>query len=703
MAFLLRFRPWLLVVLALAACGDDGNGTGSTDNMPMDMGPPPNDMDADEWLDAEDNCPMIANPEQRDRDRDGVGDVCDTCPATPNEDQPTCQTVDEQEPNDSEPQAIELVDVGRFRQVAGFVENPVAGDQSVDRFDITVEAQTLYEIRVARADSGSRLQPAFVVSGPNYAPREAEGLFIARRQVYFAQAGTYTVTVGDRRGLFQGDPRGDDNQTYALAIEELSFVPRDVAIDGVDDRTFRLDDPAELLILDSNTTGLRFVFVQAEANEGPTGEFLDTILLVESTAGVQENDDVGGGVTDSRLVLENVPEGPIRIVIDHARIIGPNDVEYTVDVTLNEAMVLPELEPNDGPDLAADLRYPAAVGGVDTTSGVIGRLEDPCVGDQDWYAFDGESGEIVRFTITAGNDMEPLFALFRDEGTGEDFEFLFQTEDAQSSQIEAILPESTRYLLAVADRRNFGLCAMGGMPVAQGGPLFDYAILAENRVSFNERATLISSTPFSGSVVSDGRLETLLLVPPTPSIADVTLVSTIANPTLPVPVLQLFGAGGEGLLVRSGFRRVVAFLPQSPQGDLAFPLTLHNEDNYEGGYDYEMNVVFSPVTPGTETEPNQTAAQASPIAGVPGVNSGTLSPGTDDTDRHRFTVGDTAPIDVFVNGTAGPFNVTLTDESGAPLTTGLDAIFDFTPPQAGTYGISIIGAGAGEYQVIVTN
>src|SRR3954469_11136992 len=56
-----------MVVVGLAACGDDAAA----------------DRDGDGIPDEIDNCPLVANPGQADADGDGIGDLCDVCPGDP--------------------------------------------------------------------------------------------------------------------------------------------------------------------------------------------------------------------------------------------------------------------------------------------------------------------------------------------------------------------------------------------------------------------------------------------------------------------------------------------------------------------------------------------------------------------------------------------------------------------------------------------
>jgi hypothetical protein len=67
-----------IVVVAIAACGDDGTTT-------LDANP--DDLDGDGVANAQDNCPIRTNTDQHDEDGDAVGDACDNCPTVANANQ----------------------------------------------------------------------------------------------------------------------------------------------------------------------------------------------------------------------------------------------------------------------------------------------------------------------------------------------------------------------------------------------------------------------------------------------------------------------------------------------------------------------------------------------------------------------------------------------------------------------------------------
>lgn len=76
----------LLLVCALAACGDDG-GSGPADgnNLRPDSD---NDIDRDGIPDDVDNCPTSSNASQSNEDGDKFGDACDPCPPVADDNPP---------------------------------------------------------------------------------------------------------------------------------------------------------------------------------------------------------------------------------------------------------------------------------------------------------------------------------------------------------------------------------------------------------------------------------------------------------------------------------------------------------------------------------------------------------------------------------------------------------------------------------------
>jgi hypothetical protein len=713
------FRRHLLPVFGLAllvACGDsDDNGGANGGGTPDAGGPSGPDMDGDEWLDDADNCPAIANAEQRDRDNDGIGDACDSCPATPNADavagDDPCQFVEEAEPNNepSEAQPLTLVPRGQFREVRGVVENPRAGAQSVDRFSLTVEKGQLIRIRVARASADSRIEPGFSVTGPDFAPREAEDRFVAEREVYFPRAGTYEIAIGDRRGLFGDTPRGGDTDAYALAIFDIPVETRSVEIgsQGFDDRLFAFEDPNSITFLESTITeDQRFSFftTKTELGQGNEPFGLDTILLVElgdAAADIYENDDVGRGVSDSQILLEEVgADIPVRIVLDHARRVGPVDVEYEIRLTVQQYDILPELEPNDTFDVASPLQFPdpCQTPNRETTEGGIESRSFQA--DTDWYTFSPEAGSVVRFEVsqTAGN-FEPVFEIAQLRG-GAPFT-LFGADGESSALLTTIFPEAGDYLLHVDHGPNLG-------DVIEGGPLFTYRVLAECVAKINA-GTILGTDPNRAHAVQNGDIGRWALVPTQVLIADVLIADAkLGNdPDDPLApdigaAVQILGPGGAGLLARgtgipAGIR--AAALLDIPNPDPAYLMSVINPADFRG-FAYRVATQFEPVTPIDEpaTEPNNRLSEAEVIDQIPFAVAGNISP--DDPDFVQFT-SDGSELHLFANAGNNTIGLLITDTEGNTVQNQANFI-RFRQP-AGDYVIRATSTVETDYTLILTD
>jgi hypothetical protein len=704
--------PALGLALAVACGGDSDSGNGSANGGTPDAGPAGPDMDRDDWLDDVDNCPAIANAEQRDRDNDGIGDACDSCPATPNADavagDDPCQFVEEQEPNDAEDQAqmVTLVPRGQFREVRGVVESPRAGVQSVDRYGLTVEAGQMVRIRVARANADSNIQPGFAVTGPDFAPREAEDRFVAEREVYFPRAGTYQIAVGDRRGLFGDTPRGSNDDAYALAIEDVPVETRTVEIgaDGFVDRLFTFEDPNSITILESTITeDQRFSFFTTKTDLGQGNEEfgLDTILVTEFGNGdIFENDDVGRGVSDSQILLEDVEaDTPIRIVLDHARRIGPVDVEYELRLTVQQYAILPELEPNDTPDIASPLQFPdpCEAPARETTSGGIEARTFQA--DTDWYKFAPAPGSVVRFEVaqTAGN-FEPVMEIAELRG-GAPFT-LFENEGPSSALLTMIFPEQADFLLHVDHGPNLdGAIA--------GGSLFTYRVLAECVAPVNA-GTILGTDPSRAHAVQDGDIGRWTLVPSEVVIADILIddAKLGSNPDMgpdTSPTIQILGPGGEGLLASGaglvGFGRAAALL-DTPNPDPAYLMSVINPNGFDR-FAYRVATQFEPVTPVDEaaSEPNNRLSEARAVTGLPFAVVGDVSP--DDPDFIRFTSDGTA-LDIFANAGGSTVGLLITDTEGNPIENAANRILRFAE-RAGDYVIRVTSTVETDYSLIVTD
>lgn len=710
-------RRLLIPALGLAlatACGDSDseNGAAIPDAGRSDVGPSGPDMDGDEWLDSEDNCIAIANPEQRDRDNDGIGDACDTCPATPNNeagDDP-CLPVDEAEPNNEpgEAQALELLPQGQFREVRGVVETPRSNNQSFDRFEITVQAGQMFRIRVARASAESRIEPAFLVTGPDYAARAAEDRFVATREVYFPRAGTYEIAVADRRGVFGDTPRGSDNDAYALAIEEIEVQSRavDIGAAGFDARLFSFDDPNSITILDSEITEERrfsFFTTQTELGQGASPTGLDSILVVEVDGEVYENDNIGRAVTDSQILLEDVPpSSPVRIVLDHARRVGPVDLEYDMRLTVQQYEVLPELEPNDTPDVASPLQFPDPCVNPrreTTRGGIETRAFEP---DRDWYVFNPQPGSVVRFQVSqTASNFQPDFEIAELRGGAP--ATLFANDGESSATLTTVFSVPGDYYLRVDHGPN-----LAPMAPIQGGPLFTYQILAECLRKAN--ASVIEASGARSHAVQSGDISRWSLVPTERVIADVRVESArlgsdpddTGAPRV-TPQIEILGQDGAGLLARTGGivggGRAAAILDE-PNPDPTYLMAVINPNGFNA-FAYKVSVQYEPTTPVDEEadEPNNRAEDATALSELPGSVRGQVAP--DDPDFLQFTT-DGSPVDIFANGGGTDIGLQITNANGDIIVNAPNRILEFDEP-AGTYVIRVTGNVETPYTLIVTD
>lgn len=719
-----RFRPWrpeilirTLGLFALCAlfsgaptgCGDDGDNSGSGN---MDM-PDPDDMDGDEWPNERDNCPITLNFEQRDRDQDGVGDVCDVCPATPNGTDDACQSVAEQEPNGpSEPQSISLVEMGRLREVTGTVEAPSLGEQSVDVFEFEADAQTLLEVRAARSSPESSLQPLLEVTyagSEPFAPRRAEGRFEARRQLYIPRTGRYRVLVSDRRGIDGEQPVGSMNDSYAFSVRRLPAPQVSDITLPVEEEVVGFDDPRNIRVLEANFSGNNFALLATETlfgnGERPFG--IDTILLVEMSDGtILENDDVGSGLPDSRITIESPVPGPVRIVLDHRNFDGLLDRDYDVTLVASEFETLPEVEPNDQPDVAASLRYPSDRGERETTQAEIGLpVGDPPVPDPDVFKFQGSQGDILSISVQGVVNMEPVVELFVLEGENE--QPIVETRGFSQpsvATIRLVLPETREYFLRINEATNLetGMNA----PPPEGGPLWAYNIVIDNRPFLSATSLSTTGGPVSSTFEQDGTLRTHNMLPSTPSIVDVEVnrngTSNQISPFLEIWDIEV----EEGTVfpterLAAGERRLAAFVPS--EGINPYPLTVYNGNGQEGspGFNYTLDVSFEPVTPMDEGEPNDVRTEATPIGSAPAVVTGDVAADQPDWFEVDLTAG--SEVSFFASGRSEVL-LALYNPSGQVVASGPVRLLDFQPQLSDTYLLQIVsGPAPSDYTLIVTD
>lgn len=685
-----------LLLLGVGCGGDDGSdrvdaGPADTGEA-ADLGAGGPDEDGDLWADDEDNCASVANPEQSDRDRDGLGDACDPCPATPSLDG-NCQAVEETEPNDviGSGEPLSAAPMGQISAIRGRIETP-SGGQAFDRFQVMMPAQTTARIRVARASAASRLEPAVLVSGGAYtAAREAEGLFVAERLFYFAAAGTYEISVADRRGVFQEDPRGSPDYDYELSVEVVEGRPtRELVIPTLGQR-FRLDPIDEPLVL--TTELLPFVttllVAQTDLGLGVSAAGIDAILVLERGDGsVLENDDVAMDIIDPRVVVGRIDNAEsVRIVLDPKRVVGEEPSDEIL-LSVQQYNTEQELEPNDMTDLASELEFPGQTGG---------RFEQKAGGtipDIDWYRFEIDTaGTLARFTglLPADSEADPYLTIARLNAAGEPEFLYFNTDDTGASpRVDALFFEAGTYYAGLIDQRNLG------MPDTFVGSLVHtYGIFAEQARLRTEPQIITATTTAQAALSPGGRMVFHEVQVSGPTVLDVS-TQAVANPAV-VPLYRVFGENGVGQL-GSGQERATAYLPAAGN----YLLSTQNANNGLGmpSFTYRLQARPLAAVEIPEQEPNDTVMDANPAPGAVVAITGALDPQSD-TDRFRLQLSASATYDFVLTLGGEGRAVNLTDGAGVPVTAGAGAIRDFTPPVSGEYVVQVAGPEAGPYVLTV--
>ncbi len=665
---------------------------------PVDSGMAPDsgvgpDEDQDQWADEIDNCPAIANPEQRDRDSDGMGDACDVCPATPNSGlggQPdACELLTETEPNNTieQGQMVAVREMGKIFEIRGSVEAPTPdGNQAFDRFKIMVGAGTLFKVRAARASKDSLLEPLITVSGGGYTTeRRAHGLFVAQRYIYCAEAGIYTVSIADRRGVLDEAPHGDLAFEYGLSVEAVPVqaLSRQAPVSG---EPFIIDGEGQVALLDITLGASEFTLIAAETDLDVVGIGVDTILVLERADGsVVENDALADGYSDARIIAQIDTEETVRIIIDHAQIYGPG--EHEVSLTVAQPDTTRELEPNDQASLASKLIFPGQTGGQVTAA------VDPDVGppDTDWYYLDGRAGQVLALSglIGPSSIINPFMALVQvREADGEqDIDVLYFNTDSsgKAPRIEAILPDDGRYYVLVGEEQNLG------DPPFAGGPLYEYGIFAEATGIQPDPQIVTSSSSIDGLLDPGGRLKRHLVVADEPTLV---LVDVGQSGDDVEPFIRMFGPQAKGL-IGQGLGAAMAYLP----GPQTYVLTVNNANNGLGGPNatYNAEVTYYPLVAKTEAEPNDAAGQATPLDGAQDVVTGELS-GETDIDRFSITVP-AGTLDAVLSVNGRDRQVQVMTPGGGVIGAGLGGAVGVALPAPGTFDIEVSGP-AGPYTLI---
>lgn len=687
-----------LTVLAIAGCsgGDDDDGTvverdGGVERDSGIFGP---DGDGDAWTDDVDNCPAVANPEQRDRDGDGFGDLCDSCPATPNggvgaqAGQDECVPIDESEPNDLEGmgEALTLEPNNFIKEVRGTIEEATGNGQPFDRFSVMVAAGTLLEVRVARTTADSLLEPFVAISGGAFTrARTAHGLFVARREVYVAEAGTYEIAVADRRGI-DGEPRGADVYGYALSVRALPIEEVPLTL-PVERQAYEIEDQS-VRIFSTTFAMADFTQVVTETDLGrlasTTG--VDTVLFVEVDGMVIESDDLTDGYSDSRVILEIMQDTPARIVLDHIDVTG-DDREVRLSVEQPDRSG--ELEPNDTEDLATELVVP----GVNAAqiNAPLDIMNGPP--DVDWFYHDGVAGQVLSINglIGAAQSVNPAMGLSILHENGER-EFLYTNFDSSgiAPKIEAVLPETRRYYLLVVHEDNLG------MPDAfLGGDLFNYEIFAEIlfRPPVGGTFSSTATQTLPGEINPGGNFRRHFVESSSPSV--VCFESNNA-PDM-TPYIRVYGPNHMGQYGQ-GEERAMAYLPTADR----YIAAVHNSADGEGGpgITYELDATIIPTTGVEEVEPNDGSGQPTVLTGPVAAGIGTLETPAD-VDFYRFTT--TGPVTLHVVMGQGSFGreIQLRNSSGGVLFTGFSEAWDLDLTDPDDYLIRVSSEIAGPYTLIV--
>lgn len=695
-------RGLLILAFSLSAVAC-GGGDDNVDAGPVDSGAGPDsgimgpDEDQDQWADDVDNCPSLPNPEQRDRDRDGIGDACDVCPSTPNSGvggQPgpdACEQVSETEPNNSleEGQVVALAEMGRVIEITGAVEAPTPdGAQAVDRFKVMVGAQTMLKVRAARASSESLLEPMIVVSGGGYTtPREAHGLFVAEREIYCAEAGTYTISVGDRRGLLEDTPFGSLKYEYGLAVEAVPVpaTPRDPPLNA---EPFTFDATGRVVILDMTLEAAEFTLIATETDLDVLGTGVDTILVLERPNGqVIENDSLAEGYSDARIIAELATQEMVRLVVDHSRITGSG--EHEVRLTVAQPDTTRELEPNDRADLASELVFPGE------TSGQISAALDPDVGppDVDWYYLDGRAGQVVALTglIRPSAVANPAMALVRvHDLEADDIETLYVNTDSSgdSPRIEAILPDDGTYYVVVVDEQN-----LEGPPFA-GGPLFEYGIFAEPTGIQPDPQVVTGTTSIDGLLDPGGRLKRHIVVANEPTLIFIDVDQMGEDVS---PLIRVYGPQAKGI-IGAGEGSAMAYLPEAN----SYVVGVHNANNGLGGptATYQAQVSYQSVVAKVELEPNDTPATANRLEGWRDVMQGELLD-EDDIDTFTLTSSGGLTLDAVLSTGGRGRQVQVRNGAGAVIGAGVGGAEGVALPNIDDYSIEVSSAVPGPYTLIV--
>ena len=298
--------------------------------------------------------------------------------------------------------------------VGGSVTGNIGTGTDADRFKVVLEADTRYQIDLEGADTGRGTLP-----DPRMALFDGSATLVGSVRndegVGKNARGIYTPTAGATYYVHVQNPNGSDTGTYTLSVivlgangasEQDTDFPETTSTTGrvevgasatgnidrsLDQDWFRLDLEA----------GKTYQF-DLEVDTGGGGTLGDPYLRnIRDSSGTEisgtENDDIVGGVADSRVVFTPTADGAYYLVASGF------DGTYTGTYTLSVTELETRTEEGDT-DFASSI---ATLGMVEVGGSATGEIED--VNDIDWfrvvleedktYVFDLEGTETSSGTL----------------------------------------------------------------------------------------------------------------------------------------------------------------------------------------------------------------------------------------------------------------------------------------------------------------
>lgn len=300
--------------------------------------------------------------------------------------------VSEMEPNDV---VEEATSVAIGQSFAGNIAAGSGQNADFDNFVLTLEAGTILELEFLGI--AQNLQPEIEISGADGAVvRYLNPNTSMKRQVFIPEDGDYYVSVYDVRSEQQ---HGGDSATYLVQTRLAVPAPEELNVPGTisgntsdgDVDVYRVEaENADVMVFE--TFGIR----------APGQGDIDTVLIAYSSADglIEYNDDINVDEDnyDSSLAFRPVQGQGYLIVVDMWEVLPTNG--YTLVTSKTDD------------DLAAP--SPISVGG--SFEGVIeDRGEDF---DTDFFTVELNAGEIGRFEVDSGGDLNPTISVFIDTEFG---------------------------------------------------------------------------------------------------------------------------------------------------------------------------------------------------------------------------------------------------------------------------------------------